>query len=170
MSQQTRCLIKGNTYIHWCKQFKKAYEAIAFISQDGELSLIISKICVSPIKELTLLKLYLELMAAVINIRLYKFILTSLSPQYLDILVFLWSDSQTHYSARENWNPLLPVVCKRSAILSQLPHGDNALHKIILQIFWQEEYLMRPLHNVNSGKVVHPGSPMISSSLSGTKL
>ena len=81
---------------------KKAYGAITYISQDGELSLIISKICVSPIKELTLLKLYLELMAAVINTRLYKFILTSLSPQYLDILVFLWSDSQTHYSAREN--------------------------------------------------------------------
>ena len=71
---------------------KKGYGAVAYICQDGKSSLIMSKSRVAPIRELKLPKL--ELMAAVIGSRLLNFILTSLSPIYNNIPIYMWSDSQ----------------------------------------------------------------------------
>lgn len=90
---------------------KKAYGAVAYICQGGQPSLIMSKTHVAPIKELTLPKL--ELMAAVIGTRLYKFIIASLPPQCSDIPIFLWSDSQIVLYWILNQRKLKPFVASQ---------------------------------------------------------
>ena len=70
----------------------KAYGALAYIRQGTHSSLIMSKSHVAPLKKLTLPNL--ELMAALIGARLYKFISSSSQIIHYTSQVFLWSDSQ----------------------------------------------------------------------------
>ena len=70
----------------------KAYGTIVYLYSNGNISFVISKGRVAPIKALTLPKL--ELMAAVTAIRVAKFVQTSLSVNNHLIPVHLWADSQ----------------------------------------------------------------------------
>jgi len=68
----------------------KAYGAVAYLQQDQQpATLVMSKTRVAPLKQITLPKL--ELMAAVIAVRLSEFITTSLT---IDCKLHMWSDSQ----------------------------------------------------------------------------
>ena len=67
----------------------KAYGAVAYFKQDNHTSLIMSKTKVSPLKTISLPRL--ELMAAVLAIRLAKFIISSIK---CNCTIHLWSDSQ----------------------------------------------------------------------------
>ena len=67
----------------------KAYGAVAYFKQDNHTSLIMSKTKVSPLKTISLPRL--ELMAAVLAIRLAKFIISSIECK---CTIHLWSDSQ----------------------------------------------------------------------------
>ena len=71
-----------------------AYGAVAYITQDDQVTLVMSRSRVAPVKPITLPKL--ELMAAVIATRLAKFVIQSLHLKSfdLDISVHLWTDSQ----------------------------------------------------------------------------
>ena len=71
-----------------------AYGAVAYITQDNQVSLVMSRSRVAPVKPITLPKL--ELMAAVIATRLAKFVIQSLhlKSSDTDIPVYLWTDSQ----------------------------------------------------------------------------
>ncbi|XP_065917809.1 uncharacterized protein [Dysidea avara] len=111
---------------------KKGYGAVAYICQDGKSSLIMSKSRVAPIRELTLPKL--ELMAAVIGSRLLNFILTSLSPIYNNIPIYMWSDSQIVLYWIDSSKKLPQFVSHRVTEINQTvpvtswkycPTGDN---------------------------------------------
>ena len=109
-----------------CREFhvfmdasKKGYEAVVYICQDGKSSLIMSKTRVAPLRELTLPKL--ELMAAVIGSRLLKFILTSLSPIYSGIPVYMWSDSQIVLYWINSSKKLPQFVSRRIAEIQSVP-------------------------------------------------
>ena len=90
---------------------KKAYGAVAYICQGEKPSLIMSKTRVAPIKALSLPRL--ELMAAVVGTRLYKFIIASLPQHYSCIPVFMWSDSQIVLYWILNQRKLKPFVASR---------------------------------------------------------
>ena len=70
----------------------KAYGAIVYLCNNHNISFVMSKGRVAPIKALTLPKL--ELMAAVTATRVAKFVQTSLSANQHLIPVHLWTDSQ----------------------------------------------------------------------------
>ena len=70
----------------------KAYGAIVYLHCKDNLSFVMSKNRVAPIKALTLPKL--ELMAAVTATRVAKFVQSSLSTYFQPIPVHLWTDSQ----------------------------------------------------------------------------
>lgn len=71
-----------------------AYGAVAYLIQDDQVTLVMSRSRVAPVKPITLPKL--ELMAAVIATRLAKFVMQSLylKSSESDTSVYLWSDSQ----------------------------------------------------------------------------
>ena len=102
---------------------KKAYGAVAYICHGGQPLLIMSKTRVAPIKELTLPKL--ELMAAVIGTRLYKFIIASLPQQCSDIPVFLWSDNQIVLYWILNQRKLKPFVASRIQEINNLVSNSS---------------------------------------------
>ena len=70
----------------------KAYRAIVYLCSDNNISFVMSKSCVAPIKALTLPKL--ELMAAVTATKVAKFVQASISASQHLIPVHLWTDSQ----------------------------------------------------------------------------
>ena len=70
----------------------KAYGAVVYICESDTTSLVIAKIRVAPIKQLTIPQL--ELMAALVATRLGKFAIDSLGNFYNNISIHLWSDSQ----------------------------------------------------------------------------
>ena len=69
----------------------KAYGAVIYICK-GNITFVIAKTRLAPIKQLTLPQL--ELMAALVATRLGKFVLDSLENLYNNISVHLWSHSQ----------------------------------------------------------------------------
>ena len=69
---------------------QKAYGAIIFIADNNQISFVLAKTRVAPLKQLTLP--CLELMAALVATRLTHFVVTHLSIQ--DPPIFIWSDSQ----------------------------------------------------------------------------
>ena len=69
---------------------QKAYGAIIFLVDSNQVSFVLAKTRVAPLKQLTLPRL--ELMAALVASRLTQFALSHLSIQ--DSPVFIWSDSQ----------------------------------------------------------------------------
>ena len=72
----------------------KAYGAVVYICQNQEISLVMSKCCVAPIKTVTLPRL--ELMAAVMATRLVQFVKSAIHFQHDDSssYIHLWTDSQ----------------------------------------------------------------------------
>ena len=88
----------------------KAYGAVAYIHQGKYSSLVMSKTCIAPLKGLTLPRL--ELMAALIGTRLYKFISSSLALDH-NFQMFLWSDSQIVLHWILNQKKLKPVIASR---------------------------------------------------------
>lgn len=69
-----------------------AYGAVVYLRQNNHDTLVMSRSRVTPIRPITLPKL--ELMAAVIGVRLANFVIFSVKPQFTNISTFLWSDSQ----------------------------------------------------------------------------
>jgi len=68
---------KGDATLHvFADTSTKAYGAVAFLTCSSEVTFVLAKNCVAPLKSLTLLKL--ELMAAVIASRVSKFVSDSL--------------------------------------------------------------------------------------------
>ena len=95
----------------------KAYGAVAYFRQDNCTSLVMSKTRVSPLKPMSLPRL--ELMAAVIAIRLAKFILSSIKCQ---CNVHLWSDSQIVLHWINSCKKLTPFISHRiNEITSAFP-------------------------------------------------
>ena len=70
----------------------KAYGAITYFKRGSEVSFVMAKTRVAPMKQLTLPKL--ELMAALISARLLSFIHNAMMDLYPMLEVYLWSDSQ----------------------------------------------------------------------------
>ena len=70
----------------------KAYGAITYLKRGPEISFVMAKTRVAPIKQLTLPKL--ELMAALIGARLLSFIHNAMMDLYPMPEVYLWFDSQ----------------------------------------------------------------------------
>ena len=95
----------------------KAYGAVAYFKQDAYTSLIMSKTRVSPLKTISLPRL--ELMAAVLAVRLSKFILSSIKCKYN---IHLWSDSQIVLHWINSSKKLKPFVGTRiNEIVSTFP-------------------------------------------------
>ena len=95
----------------------KAYGAVAYFLQNDTTSLVMSKTWVSPVKAVSLPRL--ELMAAVLAIRLTKFILSSIKCQFT---VHLWSDSQIVLCWINSSKKLKPFVSHRiNEIISSFP-------------------------------------------------
>ena len=69
---------------------QKTYRAIIFITDEDQVSFVLAKTRVTPLKQLTLPRL--ELMAALIATRLKCYVVTHLPLQ--DPPIFIWSDSQ----------------------------------------------------------------------------
>jgi len=83
----------GNDHLYvFADASMKAYGAIVYLCNNHDISFVLSKGCVAPIKALTLPKL--ELMAAVATTRVAKFVQASLSANQHLIPVHLWTDSQ----------------------------------------------------------------------------
>ena len=70
----------------------KAYGAVTYLKHGHEISFVMAKTRVAPIKKLTLPQL--ELMAALIGTRLLSFIHNAMNSRYDTLEVYLWSDSQ----------------------------------------------------------------------------
>ena len=83
----------STTYIHvFVDASPKAYGCIAYLTNRNQSSPIMAKSRVAPPKVLSLPQL--ELMAALIGIRLAKFLLDTFSPRYPNLKVKIWSDSE----------------------------------------------------------------------------
>ena len=95
----------------------KAYGAVAYFLQNNVTSLVMSKTRVSPLKSVSLPRL--ELMAAVLAVRLAKFIISSIK---WTCTIHLWSDSQITLHWINSSKKLKPFVNTRvSEIVSTFP-------------------------------------------------
>ena len=70
----------------------KAYGAVAYIRQGNQITFVMAKTRVAPLKKLSLPRL--ELMAAKVGANLAAFLQNSLTKNFPNLQVFLWSDSQ----------------------------------------------------------------------------
>ena len=99
----------------------RAYGAVVFIVQLDQVSFIMAKTRVAPLKLLTLPRL--ELTATLIATRLIRFVLDTLSLQ--DLPVYIWSGSQIvlHWVQSEKQLPAF-VYHRVSEMKSQLPTAN----------------------------------------------
>ena len=116
----------------------KAYGAIVYLCSNGNISFIMSKGLVAPIKALTLPKL--ELMATITATRVAKFVQATLSVNTHLIPVHLWTDSQIvlhwiHNDCHSNTNEL-----QQFSRTSLLPISHLHPCPTILQIFSPDAY------------------------------
>ena len=70
----------------------KAYGAVAYIRKGNQIAFVMAKTRVAPLKKLSLPRL--ELMAAKVGANLAAFLQNSLTKNFPNLQVFLWSDSQ----------------------------------------------------------------------------
>jgi len=70
----------------------KAYRAVAFLTSGEQVTFVMAKNRIAPLKSLTFPKPKLELMAAVIASRVARFIIDALQQQ--GIPTYCWGDSQ----------------------------------------------------------------------------
>ena len=85
---------------------QQAYGAMVFLVQGSQTSFVISKICETPLKALTIP--CLELMAALVRTQLTHFVLGTIPT--CDPPTFLWSDSQIVLHWINNQKPLPAFV------------------------------------------------------------
>ena len=114
----------------------KAYGAITYLKREPEISFVMAKTRVAPIKQLTLPKL--ELMAALIGSRLLSFIQNAMMDLYATLEVYLWSDSQIVLSwlhSNNSLNSSSPIVSTLLESSFLQVFGIIVLHKKIPQIF-----------------------------------
>ena len=121
----------GNITLHvFADASTRAYGAVAFITSDSEVTFVMAKNRVAPLKRLTLPKL--ELMAAVVASRIAKFIVDSLKLQ--DCPIYFWGDSQIVLHWLESTKTLPQFVSNRvreiketfpSATWAYCPTNDN---------------------------------------------
>ena len=99
----------------------RVYGVVVFIVHQDQVSFIMAKTRVAPLKLLTLPRL--ELMATLIATRLIRFVLDTLSLQ--DPPVYIWSDSQIvlHWVQSEKQLPAFVHHCV-SEMKSQLPNAS----------------------------------------------
>ena len=107
----------------------KAYRAITYLKRGPEISFVMAKTRVAPIKQLTLPKL--ELMAALIGSRLLFFIHNAMMDLYPTLEVYLWSD----FVATNSLNSLSPIVSTLLESSFLQVFGIIVLHKKIPQMF-----------------------------------
>ena len=86
----------------------KAYGAVAYLKQDQQTSLVMSKTKVSPLKTISLPRL--ELMAAVLASRLGNFIISSIKCK---CTIYFWSDSQIVLHWLNSSKQLKPFISTR---------------------------------------------------------
>ena len=119
----------------------KAYGAAVYIrviESVGQVSskLVMSKSRVAPIKEVSLPRL--ELLAAVVNTRLLKFVVDTL--QIKMHRVVCWTDSMVtlHWKRRQSscWNHLWQIEYQKYSRQGILSVGSTVLARTILQICW----------------------------------
>ena len=96
----------------------KAYGAITYLKRGPEISFVMAKTRVAPIKQLTLPKL--ELMAALIGARLLSFIHNAMMDLYATLEVYLWSDSQIVLSWLRSNKQLKQFVANRVNSIREL--------------------------------------------------
>ena len=96
----------------------KAYGAITYPKRGPEISFVMAKTRVAPIKQLTLPKL--ELMAALIGARLLSFIHNAMMDLYPTLEVYLWSDSQIVLSWLRSNKQLKQFVANRVNSIREL--------------------------------------------------
>ena len=102
---------------------KKAYGAVVYVCQNQEVSLVMSKCRVAPIKTVTLPRL--ELMAAVVATRLVQFVKSAihLQPNDSSSSIHMWTDSQIvlHWIYK-SYNQSKPFISHRvSEIVRAFP-------------------------------------------------
>ena len=122
----------------------KAYGAVIYLLSNNEISFVMSKSRVAPIKALLLPRL--ELMAAVTATKVAKFVQASLSPVEQPISVHLWTDSQIVLHWLQNGTHSQSFIHQHiNEILQHFPTvlqtGHSLLPKIIQQITLLEEFL-----------------------------
>ena len=90
---------------------KKAYGTVAFLTRGSEVTFVLAKNHVAPLKSLTLLTL--ELLAAVVASRVPKFTIDALKLQ--DTPIYFWGDSQIalHWLANTKTLPQFVSRCVR---------------------------------------------------------
>ena len=89
-----------------------------YLKRGPEISFVMAKTRVTPIKQLTLPKL--ELMAALIGARLLSFIHNAMVDPYPMLEVYLWSDSQIVLSWLHSNKQLKPFVANRVNSIREL--------------------------------------------------
>ena len=70
----------------------KVYRAVVYIQQGNEIAFVAAKIRLAPVKQLTLPRL--ELMAALVAIRLAKFVVQAFNEHFDRISIKFWPESQ----------------------------------------------------------------------------
>jgi len=96
-----------------------AYGAIAFLVQNSQVSFIIAKAWVAPLKALTIP--HLELMAALVAIRLMHFVLKAIPSD----IVYMWSDGQIVLHWIKSQKPLPVFVQHHTAEIQFLLSQAN---------------------------------------------
>jgi hypothetical protein len=89
----------------------KAYGAVAYLHHGIEISMVVAKSRVAPLKKLTLPQL--ELMAALIGARLAKFVQRTLTQRYDSLTVKLWTDSEIVLHWLNSDKTLKPFIASR---------------------------------------------------------
>ena len=116
----------------FCDASIKAYGAVVYLCKHNQISLVMSKSRVAPIKTLTLPKL--ELMAAVMATRLAHFVRSSLIHEFSPVDIHFWSDSQIVLHWIYKRNTTKPFIANRIAEIVDLfppnmwsftPSNDN---------------------------------------------
>ena len=112
--------IKADNIYVFCDASTKAYGAVVYLCKNHQISLVMSKSRVAPVKTLTLPKL--ELMAAVMAISLAQFVRSDLIYKLSSISVHLWSDSQIVLHWIYKHNTTEPFIANRiSEIIDSFP-------------------------------------------------
>ena len=114
----------------------KAYGAVAYIRKGNQIAFVMAKTRVAPLKKLSLPRL--ELMAAKVGANLAAFLQNSLTKNFPNLQVFLWSDSQIvlHWLHSSKTLPQFVSnrIQERSKAFSHQVPGDTVPRLTTLQI------------------------------------